>query len=174
MTWDPVANPDDYATVDGVIAPGVCTLTKFTRKRRLLKVEPYGARGARVISLGAHLAEFTFSIALSSASEWAESAPFRKAIARVPIAAKGKALSIKWAPLEAEGIKAFLVEQIDGPIPDSDTGLWRIDVTCCEWVPIPKLALASPKEAEKPAAPTDPVEQRIAALSEQFKKRLND
>ena len=164
MSWDPVANPDDYAMVDGVIAPGVCTLTKLSEKRRLLKVEPYGALGARVISLGKYLVEFAFTVSLPTEAEWLLYPAFRTALNRIPVGARGKAFSIKWAPLNVLGVTAFLPEEIEGPLPD-ETGNWVLTVTGTQWVPIPKPALSAPKEAEKPAAPTDPVDKIIEDLA---------
>lgn len=170
MTWDPNTQPHDKLFIDSVEAPGVCKLTKFDRKRRLLKVEPYGAMGARVISLGAYLAEFSFTISLTGSEEWAAWWPFNAAINRIPIGPKGKAHGIVWAPLAAYGILACLIESIEGPLEDGETGGWVVTVNATQWVPIAKPALSSPAEEEKPPEPKRPGETIIEKLEAIAKK----
>lgn len=172
MAWDPVTQPEDFAVVDGVRAPGVCTLTKFTKKRRLQKIEPYGARGARVISLGEYLAEWSFSVHMPDAAAWEDWLPFGRALDRVPVGPQGKAATIAWAPLALRGVQSCMIEQVDGPLPQDD-GSWLATVSGCSWVPIPKIAISAPKEAQQPTAPRDPVEAQFVALSKQFVEKLN-
>lgn len=171
--WDPELQPDDFALVDGQRAPGVCTLTKFTKKRKLLKIEPYGTRGARVISLGEHLAEWAFTISLATAQNWQDWAPFSKVLDRIPVGPQGKAASIVWAPFAARGVQAVMIEEVEGPLPSGDQGLWVVTISGCSWVPIPKVALSAPKEEIKPAQPTDPQYQLIETLAKRFSDRLN-
>lgn len=173
MTWDPIAQPDDYAQIDGAKAPGVCVLTKFVKKRKLLKVDPYGSRGARVISLGEYLAEWSFTVTLATADEWQAWPAFEKAIDRIPVGPRGKAASVVWAPITSRNVREIMIEAVEGPLPSDDTGAWQVTISGCAWVPIPKLALSAPKEAEKPAPSKDPVDQTIAKLAEQVASRIN-
>jgi hypothetical protein len=166
MTWDPNTQPQDEALIDGLPAPGPCTLTKFDRKRRIMKVEPYGALGARAISLGKYLAEFAIRIELVDSDSWARWYPFSAAIDRIPIGPKGRAASIVYAPLAAHGITECLLDNIEGPLPDGETGGWYVTISASQWVPIAKPSLSSPSEANKPPGSTDPVDRKIDELTE--------
>lgn len=166
MTWDPESQPDDYARVDGKQAPGVCTITKFTKKRRLQKIEPHGSLGARTICLGEYLVEWAFTITLASAKDWEAWAPFSKVLDRIPIGKNGKAASIEWAPFSSRGVRAVMIEVIEGPLP-SDDGAWHVTISGCSWVPIPKLALSAPKEEQKPTPSNDRGDVIIERLVQQ-------
>jgi hypothetical protein len=171
MTWDPFNAPDDDPIIGGTFWPGTHELTKIERKRNLQKVTPIGANGARVISLGRYLTEFTNNTTLADATDyqgWLEDvAPM---LAKIPVGAKAKAIAITWAPVNVLGVDAFLIENIRGPI-QGDDGIWSVEVDCVEWKPMPAPAVSAPIAPDKPIKPQTDLQKQNAALIDQVRTR---
>lgn len=171
MTWDPFNSPDDDPIIGGVFWPGTHELTKIERKRNLQKVTPIGANGARVISLGRFLTEFTIKTTLADPINyqgWLEDvAPI---LATIPVGAKAKAVPIQWAPVNILGVNAVLFEAIRGPTQEDD-GNWIVEVDCVEWIAIPKQALSTPIAPDKPVKPLTDLQKQNQALVEQVERR---
>jgi hypothetical protein len=173
VSWDPITDSDDRLRLNGVLAPGPCTLTKLDDLRELTVVVPFGVTGGRIISRGAKLKQFEFKISLATAQHWKDWPAFQKELQRIPIGDKGKAHRVDWSPVNQAGIFAAMVEKISGPVEDGDLGLWIVTVAMTQWLPVAKPALSAPKEAEKVTEAVDPVNDFMQPLITRFVHRVN-
>jgi hypothetical protein len=173
MSWTPYDSPEeaDALVINGVTTPGIAYVTRLTNAAKLCKVEPYGARGARIISLGRYLMEATVTIELADSLQyeaWVEN--IQPIITAIPIGPKGKPMRIEYPLFAAYGVTNMLRGEIRGPTQDGD--LWIVELDLTEWIPIPRPALSAPTEAPAPVD-NDPVNEQIRIKAEATAARIS-
>lgn len=164
MSWNPIDDPCDYITLSGQRSPGIAEVRGANSPRRYDERKGYGLSGATVVFRGIGLTRFTVELRLSTEQHWADWYAWKPMVDRPPAGTRPKALDI-WHPfLEDLEVKSCVVEDVSQPSQVED-GVWAIEIKFIQFRR-PVLSLSKP-EASK-AAPVDPVDQRIEALTKQF------
>lgn len=178
MAWDPYTAPFDSPLFNGIVALGEISITKLERKYRLMKIEPFGARGALIRHLGQYLLESTIVFRLFDQDQYRFfNETIKPMLTKIPSPAdvragkKYQAVRITHPSYLAYEVESMVVEAIRGPLQEGD--IWIAEVDVCEYTPIPRASFAKPTDAPKPVD-NDPFNQEIARLTNQIVKRLNE
>ncbi len=164
MSWDPNTDPVDFVMLGGKRSPGLAEIVNADSPRRWDERKGYGLSGAIIIFRGVMLSHFVIRLTLVTSQDWADWYAWKPIVDKPPFGTRPKALDIVHPITEGLGIKACGIENVGQPV-QSDDGLWLVDIKCIEYRR-PEIALAKP-EASK-AAPLDPIDQRIEALTKQY------
>lgn len=166
MTWNPLDQPVDHILLSGKRSPGIADVRGATSPRRYDERRGYGLSGATVVFRGIGLTRFTVELRLSTVQHWADWEAWKPLVDRPPLGTRPKALDV-WHPyLEGLDVKSCVVEDVSQPTQVED-GVWAVEIKFIQFRR-PVLSLSKPEGSK--AAPVDPVDQRIEALTKQFQE----
>ena len=168
MTWNPLDDSVDKATIGGQLTPGICEIVGADSPRAWDERTGYGLSGATVYFHGIKLSHFSIRFRLYTTQDWDDWHTFRPLVDRPPIGKRPRSLDCVHPLLEDLGISSIVIEDVLVP-EQTDDGEWTIELKVIEFRQ-PKFGMAKPEGST--ATPVDPVEAEIQANSDRIAQLL--
>lgn len=165
----------DVVTIGGAVCPGHCEIRGFERNHGWDKKTGKGSLGTTVTFKNKPAVEGSIMFYLYTGLHFQLWESFRPRFLYDPTKRSVSAIDIFHPSLADLGIKSVVTESI-APIRHMGENLYGCEVKLIEYIPPPKLdATATPAGSssgqgtnKNPPAPTDPLQQKVAALFKQF------
>lgn len=168
MSFNPLSEPVDKATIGGRLTPGFCEIVGADSPRQWDERVGYGLSGATVFFHGIRLSHFSIKFRLYTAQDWDDWAAFKPLVDRPPIGKRSRSIDIAHPILGDLGIGSIVIENVIAP-EQTDDGEWTIELKVIEFRR-PTAAMAKPEGST--ATPVDPMEQKIGAKLDHYVQLL--
>lgn len=162
MTFNPITDPVDFATLGGQRTPGLCTVIDADNPRRIIERNGIGLSGATARFAGMMLSKPALQLRLYTAQDFVDWGTFREIVSPPPLGERARALDIDHPILADYGITSALIRNVHQPVPDGDTGAWMVQIDLQQFRR-PVFQLSAPDGAA--AGPTDPLDIENDALA---------
>lgn len=161
MTFDPINNPVDFATLGGQRTPGICTVVDAKWPRRIIERSGIGLSGATARFGGVMLSDPALQIRLYNEQDFADWASFLPVVAAPPLGEHARALDIDHPILADFQITAVLIKDVHQPV-DEGEGVWMAQIDLKQFRR-PNFQMSAPDGAA--TGPTDPLDIENDALA---------